>query len=60
LLPAPPVQGSSAENGPDATHQRHPLVDTHRWAWRDGPAAHAAWHTVHGLFRRWQRDGTWD
>ena len=27
--------------------------------WRDVPAAYGHWRTVYGLFRRWQRDGTW-
>ena len=27
--------------------------------WRDVPPAYGHWHTVYGLFRRWQRDGTW-
>jgi transposase len=24
------------------------------------PAEYAPWPTIYGLFRRWQRDGTWD
>ncbi|NJP35949.1 IS5 family transposase, partial [Micromonospora thermarum] len=28
--------------------------------WRDVPAEYGPWQTVYGLFRRWQRDGTWD
>ncbi|MGY5135652.1 IS5 family transposase [Streptomyces nigrescens] len=27
--------------------------------WRDVPERYSAWQTVYGLFRRWQRDGTW-
>ena len=27
--------------------------------WRDVPPACGPWQTVYGLFRRWQRDGTW-
>jgi transposase len=27
--------------------------------WRDLPARYGPWQTVYGLFRRWQRDGTW-
>jgi transposase len=27
--------------------------------WRDVPARYGPWQTVYGLFRRWQRDGTW-
>ena len=26
--------------------------------WRDVPSRYGPWQTVHGLFRRWQRDGT--
>ena len=26
---------------------------------RDVPARYGEWETVYGLFRRWQRDGTW-
>ena len=26
---------------------------------RDAPARYGPWQTVYGLFRRWQRDGTW-
>ncbi len=41
------------------------LVDGIRWRvragapWRDVPPAYGHWATVYGLFRRWQRDGTW-
>jgi transposase len=41
------------------------LIDGIRWrvragcAWRDVPACYGPWQTVYGLFRRWQRDGTW-
>jgi transposase len=27
--------------------------------WRDVPARYGPWESVYGLFRRWQRDGTW-
>src|SRR3954447_18985545 len=27
--------------------------------WRDLPDRYGPWQTVYGLFRRWQRDGTW-
>ena len=27
--------------------------------WRDVPPAYGPWQTVYGLFRCWQRDGTW-
>ena len=41
------------------------LIDGIRWRiragtpWRDVPATYGPWQTVYGLFRRWQRDGTW-
>jgi transposase len=41
------------------------LIDGIRWRvragapWRDMPVAYGPWQTVYGLFRRWQRDGTW-
>ncbi|WP_442813945.1 IS5 family transposase [Streptomyces sp. NBC_01762] len=41
------------------------LIDGMRWRtrtgapWRDMPIRYGEWETVHGLFRRWQRDGTW-
>jgi transposase len=44
---------------------RRQLIDGIRWRtrtgapWRDVPERYGAWETVYGLFRRWQRDGTW-
>ena len=41
------------------------LIDGIRWRartgapWRDVPGRYGKWETVYGLFRRWQRDGTW-
>jgi len=41
------------------------LIDGIRWRtrtgspWRDVPACYGPWQSVYGLFRRWQRDGTW-
>jgi transposase len=41
------------------------LIDGIRWRtrvgapWRDVPPAYGHWGTVYGLFRRWQRNGTW-
>ena len=41
------------------------LIDGIRWRvragapWRDVPPAYGHWRTVYGLFRCWQRDGTW-
>ena len=41
------------------------LINGIRWRiragtpWRDVPSAYGPWQTVYGLFRRWQRNGTW-
>jgi transposase len=41
------------------------LIDGIRWRtrtgapWRDVPWRYGPWQTVYGLFRRWQRHGTW-
>jgi transposase len=60
LLPAPPVRGRPPK------WTRRQLIDGMRWRirvgspWRDVPAEYAPWQTIYGLFRRWQRNGTWD
>jgi transposase len=44
---------------------RRQLIDGIRWRvragtpWRDVPSWYGSWQSVYGLFRRWQRDGTW-
>ena len=44
---------------------RRRLIDGIRWRvrtgapWRDVPARYGPWQLAYGLFRRWQRDGTW-
>jgi len=44
---------------------RRQLIDGIRWRiragspWRDVPSCYGPWQSVYGLFRRWQRDGTW-
>ncbi|WP_416370996.1 IS5 family transposase [Streptomyces sp. MB09-01] len=41
------------------------LINGIRWRtrtgapWRDVPARYGEWETAYGLFRRWQRNGTW-
>ncbi|MEV4709398.1 IS5 family transposase [Actinoplanes sp. NPDC049316] len=46
--------------------EKRQLIDGIRWRirigapWRDVPAEYVPWPTIYGLFRRWQRDGTWD
>lgn len=58
VLPHPSGRGRPAL-------RRRQLIDGIRWRvrtgspWRDVPACYGPWQTVYGLFRRWQRDGTW-
>ena len=46
-------------------YSRRQLMDGIRWRvrtgtpWRDVPARYGPWPSVYGLFRCWQRDGTW-
>ena len=60
LLPA--VSG----RGRPPTWTKRQLINGIRWRirngtpWRDIPTDYPPWPTVYGLFRRWQRDGTWD
>lgn len=41
------------------------VIDAIRWRvrtgspWRDMPERYGPWETAYGLFRQWQRDGTW-
>ena len=56
-------RGKKPGRPPDRTKRQ--LIDGIRWRirtgapWRDVPPAYGPWQTVYGLFRRWQRDGTW-
>jgi transposase len=51
--------------GRPPTWTKRQLINGIRWRvragapWRDVPARYGRWQTVYGLFRRWQRDGTW-
>jgi transposase len=60
LLPAASTKGRPPK------WEKRQLIDGIRWRirigapWRDVPAEYGPWQTVYGLFRRWQRDGTWD
>jgi transposase len=59
LLP----RGRKRGRPPERTKRQ--LIDGIRWRvrtgapWRDVPVEYGPWQTVYGLFRRWQRDGTW-
>ncbi len=62
---APLLPAVSSRGRPPKWEKRQ-LIDGIRWRirigapWRDVPAEYAPWPTIYGLFRRWQRDGTWD
>ncbi|GAA3770992.1 IS5 family transposase [Plantactinospora mayteni] len=55
----------TARTGRPSKWTKRQLIDGIRWRvrvgspWRDVPAMYGPWQTVYGLFRRWQRDGTW-
>lgn len=59
LLPKPSTRGRPPK------WSKRQLIDGIRWRirtgapWRDLPPQYGPWQTVYGLFRRWQRDGTW-
>ena len=59
VLPAVPVRGRPPK------WSRRQLIDGIRWRirvgapWRDVPEQYAPWQTLYWLFRKWQRDGTW-
>jgi transposase len=63
LAPLLPARSSS---GRPPKWEKRQLIDGIRWRirigapWRDVPAEYAPWQTVYGVFRGWQRDGTWD
>jgi transposase len=51
--------------GRPPTWTKRQLIDGIRWRvragapWRDVPPQYGGWQSVYGLFRRWQRNGTW-
>ena len=60
-----PLLPRGKKPGRPPTWTKRQLIDGIRWRvragapWRDVPPAYGPWQTVYGLFRRWQRDGTW-
>ena len=56
-------RGKKPGRPPERTKRQ--LINGIRWRtrtgapWRDVPPAYGPWQTVYGLFRRWQRNGTW-
>ncbi|MFF4779299.1 IS5 family transposase [Microtetraspora fusca] len=59
LLPTP------KRSGRPSLFSKRQLIDGIRWRmrvgapWRDVPACYGSWSAVYALFRRYQRDGTW-
>ena len=59
LLPKP------VRSGRPSLWSRRQLIDGIRWRvrvgapWRDVPSQYGTWQAVYAMFRRWQRDGTW-
>ena len=60
-----PLLPTGKKSGRPPTWSKRQLIDGIRWRtrtgapWRDLPPRYGPWQTVYGLFRRWQRDGTW-
>lgn len=65
LEPLLPSEADKKKPGRPVTWSRRQLIDGIRWRtrtgapWRDVPSRYGHWRTVYGLFRDWQRDGTW-
>ncbi len=60
-----PLLPGGKKPGRRRKYTRRQLIDGIRWRvrtgapWRDVPDRYGPWQSVYGLFRRWQRDGTW-
>src|SRR3954447_7313130 len=60
-----PLLPTGIKPGRPPTWTQRQLIDGIRWwtrtgaPWRDVPARYGSWQRVYGLFRAWQRDGTW-
>jgi transposase len=60
-----PLLPTGKKPGRPPTWTKRQLIDGIGWRtrtgapWRDVPARYGPWQTVYGLFRRWQREGTW-
>ncbi len=53
-------EARTAAGAHQATVDRRHMPAHSRWSpWRDVPERYGPWETIYGLFRRWQRDGTW-
>jgi transposase len=60
-----PLLPRGKKSGRPPKHPKRQLINGIRFRvrtsvqWRDLPERYGPWQTVYGLFRRWQRDGTW-
>jgi transposase len=60
-----PLLPRGRKPGRPPTWTKRQLIDGIRWRtrtgapWRDVPARYGSWQRVYGLFRAWQRNGTW-
>lgn len=60
-----PLLPVGIKSGRPPKRSKRQLIDGIRWRvrtgahWREVPERYGPWETVYGLFRRWQRDGTW-
>jgi transposase len=60
-----PLLPTGRKSGRPPKWSRRQLIDGIRWRvrvgapWRDVPDCYGHWRSVYGLFRRWQRDGSW-
>jgi transposase len=60
-----PLLPRGKKPGRPRTWTRRQLIDGIRWRtragapWRDVPERYGPWQSVYGLFRCWQRNGTW-
>jgi transposase len=60
-----PLLPKGKKSGRPPKWTKRQLIDGIRWRvrvgspWRDVPPRYGPWQTVYGLFRRWQRDGSW-
>ncbi len=60
-----PLLPRGKKSGRPPKHPKRQLINGIRFRvrtgvqWRDLPDRYGPWQTVYGLFRRWQRDGTW-
>ncbi|MDG4790140.1 IS5 family transposase [Micromonospora sp. WMMD1102] len=60
-----PLLPAAKRPGRPSSWSRRQLIDGIRWRirvgapWRDVPPQYGSWSAVYALFRRWQRNGTW-